>query len=42
MGLLNLKKSCSQVEGDEGGCHGSMASLQEVDHVQEEEVTRDH
>lgn len=41
-GLSDLKQSCRQVADDEGGRHGSMASLQEVDGVQEEEVTRDY
>lgn len=40
IGSSDLKQSCRQVADDEGGCHGSMASLQEVDGVQEEEVTR--
>lgn len=37
----DLKQSCRQVADDEGGCHGGVASLQEVDGVQEQEVTRD-
>ena len=40
--LCDLKQSCGQVADDEGGRHGSMGSLQEVDGVQEEEVTRDY
>lgn len=40
--VSDLKQSCRQVADDEGGCHGSMASLQEVDGVQEEEVTWDY
>lgn len=39
IGLSDLEQSCTQVADDEGGCHGSVASLQEVDGVQEEEVT---
>lgn len=38
----DLEQSSTQVEGDEGGRHGGVASLQEVDGVQEEEVPRDH
>lgn len=37
----DLKQSCTQVADDEGGRHGGVASLQEVDGVQEQEVTRD-
>lgn len=40
--LSDLKQSCRQVADDEGGCHGSMASLQEVDAVQEEEMSWDY
>lgn len=38
----DLKQSCRQVAEDEGGRHGGVASLQEVDGVQKEEVTRDY
>ena len=41
MGSSDLKQSCRQVAYDEGGRHGGVASLQEVDGVQEQEVTRD-
>lgn len=42
IGLFDLKQSSRQVADNEDGRHGSMASLQKVDGVQEEEVTRDY
>lgn len=38
----NLKQSCTQVADDEDGGHGCMASLQQVDRIQEEEMTWDY
>lgn len=38
----DLEHSRRQVAGDEGGGHGSVPPLQEVDGVEEEQVTRDH
>lgn len=42
VGWSNLQQSTNQVADDEGGRDGGMASLQEMNDVQEEEVTRDY
>lgn len=39
---FNLKQSSRQVAEDEDGRQGQMSSLQEVDGVQEQEVTWDY
>lgn len=40
--FCHLEDSSRQVADDEGGCHSGVTSLQQVDDVQEEEMTRDH
>lgn len=40
--VADLEHSRRQVAGDEGGGHGSVPPLEEVDGVEEEQVTRDH
>ena len=42
MFLSDLKQRCTQVADDEGGRHGDVAPLQQVDGEEEEQVTRDH